>query len=157
MRVWTRIYQQHTNEIEIDEEFESLLTQLCEEDEITVEFFVSFDDNLTTSTFQKSADLIDCRQQAREEAIKEVVTDTFSVSQAVNVASDDDEDDQEEKPPWQLTASEALQHFSDLLHFFMIKNDALSAVIDNVTDKIQNKKLSTLKQSNSKRFFCNLE
>ena len=39
-----------TNDNEIDEEFESLLTQLREDDEITVEDFVTFDDNLATST-----------------------------------------------------------------------------------------------------------
>ena len=64
------IYQQHTNDIEIDKEFESLITQLCEEGEITVEHFVAFDDNLTTSTCQKNTDLIGWRQQAREEALK---------------------------------------------------------------------------------------
>ena len=41
-----------TNDNEIDEEFESLLTQLREDNEITVEDFVTFDDNLTTSTGQ---------------------------------------------------------------------------------------------------------
>ena len=64
-----------TNENEIDEEFESLLTQLREDDEITVEDFVT-DDNLTTSTGQINTDLIDWQQQARQEAIKEVVSDT---------------------------------------------------------------------------------
>ena len=62
-----------------------------------------------------------------------------------------------ETPPWQLTASQVLQHLSDLLHFFMIKNDASSLVADKVTDKIQNIKLSPLKQSNIKRFFWSLE
>ena len=37
-----------TNDNEIDEEFESLLTQPCEDDKITIEDFVTFDDNLTT-------------------------------------------------------------------------------------------------------------
>ena len=82
-----------TNDNEIDEEFESLLTQLREDDEITVKDFVTFGDNLTTSTGQINTDLIDWRQQAREEAITEVAPDTSSASQAVNVVSDDDEDD----------------------------------------------------------------
>ena len=62
-----------------------------------------------------------------------------------------------ETPPWQLTASQVLQHLRNLLHFFMIKNDASSLVADKVTDKIQNIKLSPLKQSNIKRFFWSLE
>ena len=62
-----------TNDNEIDEEFESLLTQLREDNEITVEDFVTFDDNLTTSTGQINTYLIDWRQQDREEAVKEVV------------------------------------------------------------------------------------
>ena len=37
-----------TNDNEIDEEFESLLTQSREDDKITIEDFVTFDDNLTT-------------------------------------------------------------------------------------------------------------
>ena len=36
----------------MDGEFESLLTQLREDGEITAEDFVTFDDNLTTSTGQ---------------------------------------------------------------------------------------------------------
>ena len=37
-----------TNDNEIDEEFESLLTQPREDDKITIEDFITFDDNLTT-------------------------------------------------------------------------------------------------------------
>ena len=81
--------------------------------------------------------MIDWRQQAREEAIKEVAPDTSSASQAVNVASDDDEDDQEENTPRHLTTSEALQHLDDLLHFSMMENDAtLTGLIAEVTDKV---------------------
>ena len=46
------------NDNVIDEEFNSLFTQLSEDDEITVEDFLIFDDNLTTSTGQTNADLI---------------------------------------------------------------------------------------------------
>ena len=59
-----------TNNHEIDEEFESLLTQLREDDEITVEDFVTFDDNLTPSTGQINTDLIDWRQRARGKLLK---------------------------------------------------------------------------------------
>ena len=138
-----------TNNHEIDEEFESLLTQLREDDEITVEDFVTFDDNLTISTGQRNTDLTDWGQQSREEAITEVALDTSSTSQAVNVVLNEDEDDQEEKSPQCLTISEALQHFNDLLHFSMMENDAtLTGLIADVTDKVQNVTLSALKQSN---------
>ena len=112
-----------TNNSEIDEELESLPTQLHEDDKITVEDFVTFNDSLTTSTGQVNTDLIDWRQQAREQAIKEIVPDTSSASQAVNVVSEDDEDDQERKNPRHLTTSEALEHLDDLLHFYMMEND----------------------------------
>ena len=102
----------------------SLFTQLREDDEITVEDFVTFDDNLTTSTGQINTNLIDWRQQAQEEAIKEVVPDTSSASQTVNVVSDGDEDDQEENTPRRLAISEALQHLDDLLNFSMMENNA---------------------------------
>ena len=85
-----------TNDHEIDEEFESLLTQLREDDGITVEDFVTVDGNLTMSTGQVNTDLIGWRKQAREEAIKEVVVDTSSASQAVNIVLDDDDDDDDD-------------------------------------------------------------
>ena len=99
--------------------------------------------------------MIDWRQQAREQAIKEIVPDTSSASQAVNVVSDDDEDDQEKKKnPRHLTTSEALEHLDDFFHFQMMENDAtLTGLIAEVTDKVQNIKLSALKQSNIERFF----
>ena len=91
---------------------------------MTVEIVVTFDDNLTTSTGQINTDLIDWRQQAREEAIKEVVPDTSNASQTVNFTSDDGEDDQEENTPRHLTTSEALQHLDNLLRFPLMENDA---------------------------------
>ena len=94
-------------------------------DKITVEDFVTFDDNLTTSTDQINTDLIDWQQQAREEAIKEVVPNTSSARQAANVVLDGDEDDQEEITPRHLTTSEVLQHLDVLLHFSMIVIDAI--------------------------------
>ena len=69
-----------TSDNEIVPEFESLLTQLREHDEITFEDFVTFDDNLATSTGQINTDLKDWQEQAREEAIKEVVSDTSTAS-----------------------------------------------------------------------------
>ena len=54
-------------------------------------------------------------------------------------------------------ASYYIKHFntfSDLLYFSMMENDAtLTGLIAEVTDKIQNIKLSTIKQSNIVRFF----
>ena len=55
---------------ELDEEFESFCSQLSEDYKITPEVFVNFDDDLTTSAGQINTDLIDWRQQVREEAIK---------------------------------------------------------------------------------------
>ena len=143
-----------TNDNEIYEEFESLVTQLREDHEFTVEDFVTFDDNLTESAGQINTDFIDWWQQAREEAIKEVVPDTSSASQAVNTVSDDDEDDQKENTPQHLTTSEALQHLDDLLHFSILENDAtLIGPIAEVTKKVQNINLSALKQINIE-WFC---
>ena len=102
--------------------------------------------------------MIDSRQKAREEAIKELVPDNSSVSQVVNVVSDNEEDDQEENTPRHLTTSEALQHLDDLLHFSMMENDAtLTGLIAEITDKVQNIKLSALKQSNIERFLLSCE
>ena len=116
----------------------SLLIQLCEGDEITVEDLVTFDDILATSTDQINTDLIDRQQQAREEANKEIAPDTSSASQAVNVVSDDDdEDDQDENTPENLTTSEGLQHPNELLHFSMMVNDRThTGLIAQIADKV---------------------
>ena len=108
-----------TNNSEIDEELESLPIQLHEDDEITVADFVTFNDNLTTSTGQVNTDLIDWRQQAREQAIKEIVPDTSSASQAVNVVSDDDEDDQEKKKILDTLLHQ--KHLNTSMIFFIFK------------------------------------
>ena len=72
----------------------------------------------------------------------------------MKVVSDDDEDDQEENAPQHLPTSEELQHLDDLLHFSIMENDAtFTGLIAEVTDKVQNIKLSALKQSNIERFF----
>ena len=60
--------------------------------------------------------MVDWRQQARYEAIQEVLPAVSGDSPTENeVVSDDDEE--EENTPRQLTASEALQYLDDLLHF----------------------------------------
>ena len=98
---------------------------------------------------QINTDLIDWRQQAREEAIKVVVPDTSSASQAVNVVSDYDEDDQKENTPRHLITSKVLQHLDDLFRFSMLENDAtLTGLIAEVTDKVKNIELSVINQSN---------
>ena len=80
---------------------------------------------------------MDWRQQAWDEAFKEIVPDASSASQAVNVVSDGDEDDQEENTPRHLTTSEALQHLYDLLHSSMMENDAtLTGLTAEVTDRV---------------------
>ena len=108
--------------------------------------------NLTTSTCQINTDLIEWCQQLESKLLKEVVPDTSSASQAVNVVSDDDEDDQGENTPRHVTTSEALQYLDDFLYFSMMGNDVtLTELITEVTDKVQNIKLSALKQSNIER------
>ena len=70
----------------------------------------------------------------------------------MNVVSDDDEDDQGENTPRHVTTSEALQYLDDFLYFSMMRNDVtLTELITEVTDKVQNIKLSALKQSNIER------
>ena len=70
----------------------------------------------------------------------------------MNVVSDDYEDDQGENTPRHITTSEALQYLDDFLYFSMMGNDVtLTELITEVTDKVQNIKLSALKQSNIER------
>ena len=139
---------------EMDEEFESLCTQLREDDEITPEVFFNFDHDLTTSAGQINTDLIDWRQQVREEAINEVLPNVSYDSQTRNEVGSDDDEEEEEKVPPQLTTSEALQHLDDLLHFSLNKNDEqLSQLISKAMEKVQNLKLYSMKQSTIKNYF----
>ena len=97
--------------------------------------------------------MINWRQQDWKEDIKEIVPDTSSANQGVNVVLDDNEDDQEKNTPRHLTTSEALQHPNDLLYFSMMENDAaLTGLISEGTDNVQDIKLSTLRRSNIERF-----
>ena len=55
------------DEDEVDEEFQSLFSQLSNDDEdITLEDYLTFDDNLSTSVGQINTDLVDWRETARE-------------------------------------------------------------------------------------------
>ena len=79
-------------ENDIDEEFQNLLTQHCENNKITVKDFITFDDDLTTSINRINTNLVDWRQQARYEAIQEVLPAFSGDSPTANeVVSDDDE------------------------------------------------------------------
>ena len=49
---------------EIDEEFATLLNQLRDADDITVEDFITFDDNVTTSPGQINIDLVVWREKS---------------------------------------------------------------------------------------------
>ena len=81
------------DEDEVDEEFQSLFSQLSNDDEdITFEDYLTFDDNLSTSVGQINTDLVDWRETAREEAIRDVQSE-----QGVStISSSDDESDEED-------------------------------------------------------------
>ena len=53
---------------EIDEQFATLLNQFRNYDDITIEDFITFNDNATTSPGQINTDLVEWREKAREEA-----------------------------------------------------------------------------------------
>ena len=138
-----------SGEGEVDEELESLLAQLREDDDITVEDFITFDDNLTTSIGQINTDMVDWRQQAREDAIQEVLPDVSAIQS--EVISDDDDDDNEEDhtPQQQLSATQALQNLDELLRFSLTQNNESLKAIETV----ETMKLSSLKQSSIRNFF----
>ena len=143
-----------SGEGEADEEFESLLAQLREDDDITVEDFITFDDNLTTSIGQINTDMVDWRQQAREDAIQEVLPDVSAIQS--EVISDDDEDDDEEDhtPQQQLSATKALQNLDELLRFSLTQNnESLTTLITEAIETVETMKLSSLKQSSIRNFF----
>ena len=138
---------------EVDEEFESLLAQLREDDDITVEDFITFDDNLTTSIGQINTDMVDWRQQAREDAIQEVLPDVSAIQSEV-ISDDDNGDDEEDHTPQQLSATQALQNLDELLRFSLTQNnESLTTLITEAIETVETMKLSSLKQSSIRNFF----
>ena len=142
-----------SGEGEVDEEFESLLAQLREDDDITVEDFITFDDNLTTSIGQINTDMVDWRQQAREDAIQEVLPDLSAIQSEV-ISDDDDDDDEDHTPQQQLSATQALQNLDELLRFSLTQNnESLTTLITEAIETVETMKLSSLKQSSTRNFF----
>ena len=146
--------QNVTGEVEVDEEFESLLAQLREDDDKTVEDFIPFDDNLTTSIGQINTDMVDSRQQAREDAIQEVLPDVSAIQSEVISDDDDDDDEEDHTPQQQLSATQALQNLDELLRFSLTQNnESLTTLITEATETVETMKLSSLKQSSMRNFF----
>ena len=140
-----------SGEGEVDEEFEFLLAQLREDDHITVEDFITFDDNLTTSIGQINTDMVDWRRQAREDAIQEVLPDVSAIQS--EVISDDDEEDHTSQQQ-QLSATQALQNLDELLPFSLTQNnESLTTLITEAIETVETMKLSSLKQSSIRNFF----
>ena len=144
-----------SGEGEVDEEFESLLAQLREDDDITVEDFITFDDNVTTSIGQINTDMVDWRQQAREDAIQEVLPDVSAIqSEVVSDHDDDDDDEEDHTPQQQLSATQALQNLDELLRFSLTQNnESLTTLITEAIETVETMKLSSLKQSSIRNFF----
>ena len=144
-----------SGEGEVDEEFEFLLAQLREDDDITVEDFITFDDNLTTSIGQINTDMVDWRRQAREDAIQEVLPDVSAIQSEV-ISDDDDDDDEEDhtSQQQQLSATQALQNLDELLPFSLTQNnESLTTLITEAIETVETMKLSSLKQSSIRNFF----
>ena len=140
-----------SGEGEVDKEFESLLAQLREDDDITVEYFITFDDNLTISIGQINTDMVDWRQQAREDVIQEVLPGVSAIQSEV-ISDDDDEEDH--TPQQQLSAIQALQNLDELLRFSLTENnESLTTLITEAIETVETMKLSSLKQSSIRNFF----
>ena len=147
-----------SGEGEVDEEFESLLAQLREDDDIIAEDFITFDDNLTTSIGQINTDMVDWRQQAREDAIQDVLPNVSAIQS--EVISDDNDDDNEEDhtPQQQLSATQTLQNLDELLRFSLTQNnESLTTLITEAIETVEIKKLSSLKQSSIRNFLLDLD
>ena len=83
------------DEDEVDEEFQSLFSQLSNDDEeVTLEDYLTFDDNLSTSVGQINTNLEDWHETAREEVIRDVVSEReFSTNSSSDDESDDNDND----------------------------------------------------------------
>ena len=128
---------------ELDEEFATLLNQLRDDvEDITVEDFVTFDDNVTTSPGQINTDLVAWLEKALEEGIEDFVPKDLNSNEGQNpevISDDEDHDDR-------LQAS---QHLDKLLEFSIAKNDeTLSGLLSEVINAVENIKIPSLRQRN---------
>ena len=85
-KVWLQKYE--TNSIckdsEIDEEYATPFNQLRDDDDITVEDFITFDDNVTTSPDQINTYLVDWTEKSLKEAIEYVVSNDLDSNEGQN-------------------------------------------------------------------------
>ena len=98
--------------------------------------------------------MVDWRQQAREDAIQEVLPDVSAIQSEV-ISDDDDADDEEDHTPQQqLFATQALQNLDELLRFSLTQNnESLTTLITEAIETVETMKLSSLKQSSIGNFF----
>ena len=122
----------------IDEEFATFLNQFCDDDDITVEEFITCDDNVMTSPGQINTDLVDWREKAREEAIEDVLPNDLNRNEGQNPKVISNDEDHENIVCSELTASQALQYLHELLEFSIAKNDeTLSGLFLKVISRLK--------------------
>ena len=98
--------------------------------------------------------MVDSRQQAREDAIQEVLPDVSAIQSEVISDDDDDDDEEDHTPQQQLSATQALQNLEELLRFSLTQNnESLTTLITEATETVETMKLSSLKQSSIRNFF----
>ena len=136
-------------DIEIDEEFAIILNQLCDDDDITVQEFITFDDHVTISCGQINTDFVNWREKAREEAIENVVPNDFYRNEG--------------QKRIQLSwghSSFRTYNITDIATsgqaaWILNKSndETLSGLPSEVINAAENIKISSLRQSNIPRFF----
>ena len=82
----------------------NLLTQLRDDKDITVEDFITFDDNVMTSPGQINTDLVDWREKAREQAIKDVALNDLDSNEGQNLGVISDNENHEDTVHSELTS-----------------------------------------------------
>ena len=105
---------------------------------LNVEDFITLDDNLTTSTGQINTNMIDWRQQAREDAIQEVSLDVSSNIQSEVISGDDDDNEEEEENiPRQLSTIQALTNLDELINVLLNQNnETLTTLITEAIETV---------------------
>ena len=128
--------------------------RLRDDDDITVEDFTAYyDANVTAYPGQINTNLVDWREKTQEETIEYVVPNDLDSNLCQN-PEDIYDDDHEDTVHLELATSQALQHLDELLEFSIAKNDeALSQLLSEVINMVENIKILSLRQSSLPGFF----
>ena len=140
---------------EVDEEFEELFKELTAGEDISMEEFITFDDNVPSGMGEIDINAIDWRVTVRIEAISEF---QFAEGQQAHLDEEDEEDQEAEVEEMMakdtVSATDALSGLDKAHRYAITKGDPqLEATVKEAIAKVESLQLFHMKQSAVTIFF----